>query len=185
MAASSPMTWNWNWKLVVTGVAALTGVLGLGAPLQLAGPSTPPRVSDASPAAAQITALSALQEDTRRLDERLAATAAVPPSRNLFRFGARPIAARRAVAPAPAIAPAPIVEAPAPFPLRLTGIAVDTVNGVEKRTAILSGPSGVELAGSGEPAGTGYRVVEVGDSFAVVERTSDGTTQRLALTQPR
>jgi hypothetical protein len=26
-----------------------------------------------------------------------------------------------------------------PFPLRLTGIAVDTVNGAEKRIAILSG----------------------------------------------
>jgi hypothetical protein len=39
MARSSPMTWNWNWKLVVTGAAALTGVLGLGSPLQLAGPA--------------------------------------------------------------------------------------------------------------------------------------------------
>jgi hypothetical protein len=55
------------------------------------------------------------------------------------------------------------------------------VNGVEKRTAILSGPSGVELAASGEPAGAGYRVIEVGDAFAVVERTSDATRQRLAL----
>ena len=181
MAASSPMTWNWNWKLVVTGVAALTGVLGLGAPLQLAGPSTRPQVSDAPQAAAQSTAVSALEEDTRRLVERLPAAAAAPPSRNLFRFGERPAVARRAAAPIPIVAPAPAVEAPAPFPLRLTGIAVDTDNGVEKRTAILSGPTGVELAASGEPAGTGYRVIEVGDSFAVVERTTDGTRQRLAL----
>jgi hypothetical protein len=52
---------------------------------------------------------------------------------------------------------------------------------VEKRTAILSGPSGVELAASGEPAGTGYRVIEVGASFAEIERVSDGTRQRLTL----
>jgi hypothetical protein len=36
----------------------------------------------------------------------------------------------------------------------------------------LSGPSGVELAASGEPAGAGYRVIEVGDSFAEVERVT-------------
>jgi hypothetical protein len=65
--------------------------------------------------------------------------------------------------------------------MRLTGIAVDVVNGVEKRTAILSGPSGVELAASGEPATAGYRVVEVGDSFAVIERASDGARERLTL----
>jgi hypothetical protein len=176
------MAWNWNWKLVVTGVAALTGVLSLGAPLQLAGPSSRPQASEAPQAAAQITAVSALEEDTRRLDERLAATAATPPSRNLFRFGERPVApARRVVAPAPVVDAAPIVEAPAPFPLRLTGIAVDSVNGAEKRTAILSGPSGVELAASGEPAGAGYRVIEVGEAFAVVERIADGVRQRLAL----
>jgi hypothetical protein len=58
---------------------------------------------------------------------------------------------------------------------------VETVNGVEKRTAILSGPSGVELAASGENASPGYRVIDVGDTFAVVERTSDGAQQRLNL----
>jgi hypothetical protein len=180
MAAGSPMTWNWNWKLVVTGAAALTGVLGLGSPLQLAGPAARPQVSDAPHAAAQVTAVAALEEQTRRLDEHLAAAAVAPPSRNLFQFGARPVA-RRAVAPAPVVAPAPIVELPAPFPLRLTGIAVDIVNGAAKRTAILSGPSGVELAASGEPAGAGYRVIEVGESFAEVERTTDGARQRLTL----
>ena len=180
MATASPMTWNWNWKLVVTGAAALTGVLGLGSPLQLAGPAAPPKLSEAPHAAAQVTAVAALEEQTRRLDERLAAVAVSPSSRNLFQFAARPVA-RRAVAPAPAVAPVPVVEAPAPFPLRLTGIAVDTVNGTQKRIAILSGPSGVELAASGEPAGAGYRVIEVGDSFAMVERTYDGARQRLTL----
>ena len=58
---------------------------------------------------------------------------------------------------------------------------MDIVNGAAKRTAILSGPSGVELAASGEPAGAGYRVIEVGESFAEVERTTDGARQRLTL----
>ena len=64
MAAASPMTWNWNWKLVVTGAAALTGVLGLGSPLQLAGPAAHPQLSDRPHAAAQVTAVAELEEQT-------------------------------------------------------------------------------------------------------------------------
>jgi hypothetical protein len=181
MAAFSPMTWNWNWKLAVTGVAALTGVLGFEAPLQLNGPSAHPQAVDQHRSAAQITAVSALEEETRRLDERLAVTPVAQPTRNLFRFGERPVVARRAAAPAPVVTPVPIVAAPAPFPLRLTGIAVDVVNGVATRTAIVSGPSGLELAANGQTAAPGYRVVEVGDTFAEIERTSDGARQRLVL----
>jgi len=180
MAAVSPMTWNWNWKMAGTGAAALAGVLGLGSPLNPAGPSVRPQVTDAPHAAAQISAVAALEEQTRRLDADLTGSEVAPPSRNLFRFGARPVP-RRALAPAPVLASAPVVEVPAPFPLRLAGIAVDTINGVEKRTAILSGPSGVELAAGGESAGAGYRVIEVGASFAEVERLSDGARQRLTL----
>jgi hypothetical protein len=180
MAAVSPMTWNWNWKLVATGAAALTGVLGIGAPLQLAGPASPTQAVDAPRVAAQYAAVSTLEAETRRLDQRLEAAQVAPASRNLFRFGSRP-SVRRPAAPAPVVAPVPVVVAPPPFPLRLSGIAVDVVNGVEKRTAILSGPSGVELAASGESAGAGYRVVEVGDTFADVERIADGTRERLTL----
>lgn len=178
MATVSPMTWNLNWKLVGTGVAALVGVLGLGSPLHLAGPAVSPQVASAP--RLDVAAVSALEVQTRRLDQHLEAAQAVPPSRNLFRFGARPVA-RRAAAPAPVVLPAPVASLPAPFPLRLSGIAVDVVNGVEKRTAILSGPSGVELAAKGEPASPGYVVVEVGESFAEVERTSDGIRERLNL----
>ena len=178
MATSSPMTWNWNWKLVATGAAALTGVLGIGAPLETNGPAT--SLPTAAAPHAELAAVAQLEEQSRRLDQQLAVANAAPPSRNLFRFAERP-APRRVVAPPPALAAAPVAPAPAPFPMRLTGIAVDVVNGVEKRTAILSGPSGVELAASGEPASAGYRVVEVGDGFAVVERASDGTRERLIL----
>ena len=180
MATSSPMTWNWNWKLVATGAAALTGVLGIGAPLEMNSPATSPQTAAASHA--ELTAVSQLEEQARRLDQQLAIATAAPPSRNLFRFAERPAPRRVAAAPPEAFA-APVAPAPAPFPMRLTGIAVDVVNGVEKRTAVLSGPSGVELAASGEPASAGYRVVEVGDTFAVIERASDGARARLALGQ--
>ena len=178
MAAASPMTWNWKWKLAATGATALAGWLA-SPPMQVAGPASGPQ-SSAAPAAASITAVSTLEEQARHLDEHLDAAPLTPPVRNLFQFGAR--LERRRVAPrAPLALAAPVFVSPAPFPLRLTGIAVELVNGVEKRTAILSGPSGVELAASGEQAAPGYRVVAVGDTFAEVERASDGARERLTL----
>ena len=181
MATASPMTWNWNWKLAATGAAAVAGWLGLGSPIHMAGPGPRQPASEASHVDDRIAAAAVLEQETRRLDERLEAAQTAPPSRNLFRFGSRPVA-RRAAAPAPVVAPAPLLPPPpVPFPLRLTGIAVEVVNGVAKRTAILSGPSGLELAASGDAAAPGYRVVDVGESFVDVERTSDGARERLTL----
>jgi hypothetical protein len=177
MAPGSPMTWNLKWKLAATGTAALAGWLA-SPPLELAGPASRPQ--SAAPSHVEVAAVSELQAQTRRLDQHLDAVQVAPPSRNLFRFGSRPVA-RRAAPPAPVVAPAPVVPVSVPFPLRLTGIAVEIVDGVTKRTAILSGPSGVELAAGGEPASAGYRVVEVGESFAEVERTTDGARERLSL----
>jgi hypothetical protein len=176
MATTSPMTWNLKWKLTATGAAALAG--WFASPLQVAGPASTARTSE--PPRAEIQAVSTLEEQTRRLDQHLQAIESTPPTRNLFRFGARPVV-RRVLPPPPVVAAVPVVPAPAPFPLRLTGIAVEIVNGVEKRTAILTGPSGVELAANGEPATPGYRVIEVGAGFAVVERASDGARERLTL----
>jgi hypothetical protein len=106
----------------------------------------------------------------------------VVPTRNPFRFGARPLARRAAVVAAPVAAVAePPVIVPVPFPLRLSGIAVDIIEGVERRTAIISHPTGLELARDGESAAPGYRVVTVGESFAEVERLSDGARERLTL----
>ena len=174
------MTWNWHWKVAATAAAAVTGWLGLGSPTHLADPAPRPQVANVTASDFRVTAAANLQEEARRLDARIEAAQNAPPSRNLFQFGARPVP-RRTVAPAPVVALAPLPPPPLPFLVRLTGIAVETVNGVEKRTAILSGPSGVELAAGGENASPGYRVIEVGDSFAVVERTSDGVRERLTL----
>ena len=177
MAPIQPMTWNWKWSLAATSATALAGWLA-SPPLQTAKPE--PRA--AATAGALPVSVAEVEQEARRLSERLApVTAGTPPSRNPFQFGARP-AARRAVAAAPVAPPLPPpIALPVPFPLHLTGIAVDIVNGAEKRTAIISGPAGLELAGAGEPAGPGYRVVSVGESFAEVERLSDGARERLSL----
>ena len=180
MATSSPMTANWNWKLGVTGAAALAGWLGLGSPAHLDAPDPRPQAAEAPRDDARLANAALLAEQARHLDEHLAAVQVPPTTRNLFRFGERP-APRRVIAPRPAVVAAPPAPAPAPFPLRLTGIAVDVVNGIATRTAILSGPSGVELAAAGEAAAPGYRVIDVGDSFAEVERSSDGARERLTL----
>jgi hypothetical protein len=78
-----------------------------------------------------------------------------------------------------------VVDAPTPFPLHLAGVAVDTIDGVDTRTAIISGPAGIELAKAGQPAAPGYRVVTVGEAFAEVERLSDGVRERLTLGNPK
>ena len=137
MATASPMTWNLKWKLAATGAAALAGWFA-SPPLQPAGRAAHARASEAPHA--DVQAVTTLEEQTRRLDQHLEAVETAPPTRNLFRFGSRPVA-RRPLPPPPVVALAPVVPAPVPFPLRLTGIAVQIVNGVEKRTAILSGPS--------------------------------------------
>jgi hypothetical protein len=178
MAGIPPMTWYWKASLTATGVTALAG--------WLASPAVQPALrrsaANAAPSAgATAVQVSEVEEQARRLSVRLSpATDAAPPARNPFQFGARPVA-RRATRPvAPVTTPEP-VEAPERFPLRLTGIAVETVDGVEKRVAIISGPAGLELAAAGDAAAPGYRVMTVGESSAEVERTSDGVRENLTL----
>jgi hypothetical protein len=176
------MTWNWKWSLAATGATAMAGWLATP-PVETGGAGR----ADSSAVTAQSevgpAAVAEIQEQARRLSTRLAPRPIGPtPERNPFQFGARPAARRApAVTARPAEPPPPQVEVPAPFPLQLTGIAVDTIDGVETRTAIISGPSGLELAKVGDAAAPGYRVVTVGDSFAEVERLSDGTRERLVL----
>jgi hypothetical protein len=118
------------------------------------------------------------------LSTRLASNpASAAPARNPFQFGLHPVARRAPAVTAPVAVPPPPVDVPAPFPLHLSGIAVDTVDGVNTRTAVISGPAGVELAKDGEPAAPGYRVVTVGESFADVERLSDGVREHLTLSK--
>ena len=175
------MTWNWKWSLAATSATAMAGWLA-SPPLERATTRGEPAAA-ASQGGVGPEAVADIQEQARRLSARLSAgPAAGIPERNPFKFGLRPVPQRApaAVAAPPAAAPS-VDNLPAPFPLRLAGIAVDTIDGVEIRIAVISGPGGVELARSGEAAAAGYRVLTVGDSFAEIERLSDGRIERLDL----
>src|SRR5688572_11966341 len=102
MATLSPMTWNWNWKVAATAAAAVTGWFGLGTPIHMSEPAPRPPLANVTASDFRITASANLQEEARRLDARLEAVQTAPPSRNLFQFGARPVA-RRTAAPAPIV----------------------------------------------------------------------------------
>jgi hypothetical protein len=131
--------------------------------------------------ASSAAVVSDIQAQADRLGARLAPSAPyVPAGRNLFHFDApRAVSRRTPVAAIPvAVDVAPVRE---PFPLRLTGIAVDVVNGVEQRTAIISARNGLELATVGQAAAPGYTVIEVGDAWVDVEHTADGVRERLTL----
>jgi hypothetical protein len=108
-----------------------------------------------------------------------------PPTRNPFRFGARPPAARSAGASAASVSP-PVAPAeatpeppPPPPPIRLTGIATSTVNGEPQRVAVLLTSDGVVEARAGDMAGA-YRVVRV-EEEAVEVVGPDGMPRRLNL----
>jgi hypothetical protein len=174
------MTWSWKWSLAATGATAVAG--WLAAPPPYTAEAQPRGAAVVSPRpAADAAAVSDIEEQARRLSARLArSTPSGAPSRNPFQFGARPVP-RRAPVPEVIEPERPSDEVPQPFPMRLTGIAVDVVNGTETRTAIISWPGGLELAKAGDAAAPGYRVIEVGETFAEVERLSDNARERLAL----
>jgi hypothetical protein len=110
-----------------------------------------------------------------------------PPTRNPFRFGARiPLprssgTGRSAPSESPPLTPAePAPEPPPPpSPIRLTGVATNTVNGEAQRVAVLLTSSGVVEARAGDMAGA-YRVLRV-EEDAVEVVGPDGMTRRVNL----
>lgn len=152
--------------------------------------STPPPLDDRAPVPARPAGAAAapLANDIERQADRLGSRTRPtveyqPPERNPFRFGGRTApAAREAVqAPAPVEAFEPELPPlpPAPPPIRLTGIAIDTVDGERRRTAILLTANGLVSAGEGETAGA-YRIVRI-DEDAVEVVGPDGASRRLLL----
>ena len=198
MAPDPQMTWNWKWKVTATGATALAGWLA-SEPIQPPGAlnRASTDMSRGATTATQNARNAVTVSDIERQASRLAAAAPLaeaggrphveteaPPARNLFRFQPRqsPPTARRVTAPTRPD-PGPLVPpTPTPFPLRLTGIATDLVDGMAQRTAVVRSPSGLELAKDGELVAPGYRVVTVGESSIEVERLSDGERPQLLLT---
>ena len=102
------------------------------------------------------------------------------PARNPFRFSTRREPTRPTagiVAPAAPVGIVPLV--PPPPTITLDGVASDTLNGQDQRTAILHTDAGMVLAKEGDQV-SGYRVEKI--SADAVELTkSDGSKLRLGL----
>ena len=104
------------------------------------------------------------------------------PSRNPFRFGTAPSRdVARTTANVAAPSPAPTAPLPPPVPtLTLDGIASDSTNGQEQRTAIIHTDAGVVLAKEGDEL-AGYHVGKISADAVELTRTSDGSILRLGL----
>ena len=171
---SGPMTWK--SYAVVSGAGLLA--------TYLASPTLAPKGADApAPPAAQAVSAGSpdIEYEAARLQKRVRdETAFRTPSRDPFRFAPAARAARPAPAlpasvatPEPGAAPAP----EQPF-IALSGVAADVVDGVLKRTAILTTFDGVVLAGAGEMVGP-YRVRAVHEESVELESTVDGSIRHL------
>ena len=149
-------------------------------------PVAPDRAAATRPAASAAAGVPAdIQEQAQRLQARTAPDAEYhEPSRNPFRFGVQP-----AVAVTPRVPQQPVAEPidltpveplPERPPVRVSGIASQSVNGVRQRTAILATPSGLVTVREGDAVGTEYRVTRIEDD-AVQLVTTDGTPLRITV----
>ena len=167
------MTWKYY--------AAMSGA-GVLAWLAAAPPSTMPRsVTPEQPreAVGVTAAASDIEQQASRLQARLRSEALYrEPGRNLFRFSNRREAAPSAVA-APVVLPAAPLEplAPAPPPMKLSGVATDA----DVRTAVFSTPGGVVLARAGDEVLGRYRVSTIDETSVEIVTIADGVSFRLTL----
>jgi hypothetical protein len=170
---------TWKSYAAVSGAGLLATYL-FSAPPMIAPGRAPATRPEADAGATRLS--DDIEEQAARLASRARDQVVYrPPSRNPFRFGARP-ASTQSNGPAPRAASEPEVAPPAPAPpppIRLTGIATDTVNGERRRVAVVLTSEGVVTAREGDMAGA-YRVVRI-DEDAVEVVGPDGTTRRLTL----
>src|SRR5690349_11183258 len=150
--------------------------------------SMPPSQPPASPAArttraARVTAPAVdIEREAARLHVRPRSEAHyTEPVRNPFRFSVR----REPTRPTAGIVPpaAPVVIAPLPPPppaITLDGVASDTVNGQDQRTAIIHTATGMVLAKEGDQV-AGYRVEKISADVVELTKTDDGSKLRLGL----
>jgi len=98
------------------------------------------------------------------------------PSRNLFRFGQRAETSSRPRAVF-AAASDPAFDTPPepPIAIKFSGVASDTVDGREQRTAILSTPGGLVFAREGDEVAGGLTVRKIAEDAVELVKT-DGST---------
>lgn len=166
---------TWKSYTLVSGVGVIATYLV----------SAPPTITSRAPArapAAHTRAASDIQELAVRLQARVQAeTTFRRPARNPFRFIARP-------QPAPVVtlsSPLPVAEIalpPALPPVALLGMAVDDVDGVEQRTAIVKTASDVVLVRVGDAVEGGYTVSKIEEGAIELRSTADGAIRRISFT---
>lgn len=143
---------TWKSTAVVSGVGLLATWLASNAP-----PANSPADTAGRVPVAVTTEAPDIVREADRLEAKVRAEVEyVQPSRNPFRFGAS--------ASVPRVEPVytpPVDVAPAPIVIRLSGIAIDTVNGREERTAILNTPGGLVFVKEGEQLAGAYTVSKI------------------------
>ena len=172
---------NWKYTAIGTGATALATLLA----------TTPARHPDAGVTSppARSTPTTDVQQEAERLGARLRdVTRYEEPSRNPFRFEAKPASKLPTnVVSAPAEPPAASEEAPArPVPaLTLIGTVFDGPDASKPTTAILSTPGGVLLVREGDLIGSDLRVAKVDAEGVAVEATSGTLSFTIRFPSPR
>lgn len=171
---------NWKSTAVVSSATVLATWFASAPPgVQ---PSTPPALSSV-PAPVLPDSGVDIAREAERLHVRLRAEAAFRlPGRNPFRFNrVAPARGRVPVTPAPPAAQeVPVAPAAPAVPLKLAGIAEDSLEGQVLRTAIISTPTDVVLAKEGDTVMDVYRVLQIGSESVELTHPSDGSVLRLS-----
>jgi len=164
-------------------LVALCGVLAaLLSSAATSGGRRPMPVTERKPAAVDLTG-EALAAEIARLHDRLHPTASpIQPGRNLFEFGAAPVAPR-AVSPTLFAADpqaAPPREPPYPL-LKMIGVAQDDGADGPVRTAIIAGTNDLFFVKEGDTVAARFRVVRVDEDAVSLEDVNDGSSLRLSM----
>ena len=170
---------TWKSYAVMSGAGILATYLA-SPPLLPERQTATPDVQNARAAGSEPEA--DILREAARLEARMRAEAAFrAPARNPFQFGAQRRDVRPQAGESTQIQPAAISPPPDPEPpfIVLSGIATDVIDGTTERTAVLTTPSGVVLAGVGDMVGTDYRVRAIQDDGVDLESTSDGAIRQL------
>jgi hypothetical protein len=162
---------NWKSTAVVSGAGLLVTWFANA-------PGTAPVPPARAPRPAAVADTADIQHQAERLQVRVRQEIALSDSaRNPFRFAPR-AAATVAPAPAPDVQP-DVATVPLPPSVRLSGIAIDSVDGRDDRTAILNTPSGLVFVHEGDEVAGEFQVKTISEDAVILIRTVDGSSLRL------